>query len=350
MNSDRYFQEICRRVKPYNITTEGLKENGSMYFSYSGEPLCRVASDGVTYHFSEHLDTEEKKELCSLMAEISEETRAYVQAMENSLPLKAADLRDGYKLLCEHGNIVLAGKDMGGHGYEFVTWQYTYDRKGVTLGHYYHNDYVGAKEDFATRSGLINEHKLFKNEELQIIYRTLDQGQKHIPFLTFDQEQKMIELKKKIEHVSPKAVEVYKAEQEAQLEKSIFHVQIMVGDLEGDLLKIQKDAEGTVRLHELKLPATAAELQEAYGFQIRSGSFYQTVRCIRYPDMINDMTVIDLDCLNEAAKIIGQMDELQISELQFSVRGNPPEDEAQLKELCDSIHGPFHFIRNSLNM
>jgi len=270
--------------------------------------------------------------------------------MENSLPLKAADLRDGYKLLCEHGNIVLAGKDMGAHGYEFVTWQYTYDRQGVTLGHYYHNDYVGAKEDFATRSGLINEHKLFKNEELQEIYRALDQGQKHIPFLTFDQEQKMIELKKKIKHVSPKAVEAYKIEQEVQMEKPIFHVQIMVGDLEGDLLKIQKDAEGTVRLHELKLPAAAAELQEAYDFQIKNGSFYQTVRCIRYPDLISDMAAIDLDCLNKAAKVIDQMDELQIAELQLSIRGCPPEDESQLKELCDSVHGPLHLIQNTLKI
>ena len=350
MDNNRFFQEISRRVKSLNISAEGLKENGAMYFSYAGEPLCRVAPDGTNYYFSEHLDTEEKKELCSLVAEISEETRGYVLAMENAPSLKAVDLRDGYKLLCEHGNIVLAGKDMGEHGYEFVTWQYTYDHKGVTLGHYYHNDYAGVKEDFATRSGLISEHKLFKNEELQEIYRALDQGQKFTPYLTFDQEQKMIELKKRIERIAPKAVEAFKAEQEAQMEKPIFRIQIMAGDLEGDLLKVQKDAEGAVLMHELNLPATASKLQEAYDFQTKDGTFYQTARCIRYPDMINDMTVIDLDCLNEAAKIIDQMDELQISELQLSMRGNPPEDEAQLKELCDSIHGPLHFIRNSLNM
>lgn len=350
MNRDRYFQEICRRVKPYNIATEGLKENGTMYFSYASEPLCRVAPDGANYYFSEHLDTEEKKELCSLVAEISEETRVYVLAMENAPSLKAADLRDGYKLLCEHGNIVLAGKDMGEHGYEFVTWQYTYDRKGVTLGHYYHNDYAGAKEDFAIRSGLVSEYKLFQDEELQTVYRALDQGQKYIPYLTFDQEQKMIEIKKKIELVSPKAVEAYRTEQEAQMEKPIFRVQIMVGDLEEDLLKVQKDVEGAALLHELELPATAAELQEAYDFQIKNETFYQTVRCIRYPDMINDMTVVDLDCLNEAARIIDKMDELQVSELQLSMRGNPPEDEAQLKELCDGVHGPLYSIQNSLNM
>ncbi len=343
MNSDRYFQEICRRVKPYNIVAEGLKESESMYFSYAGEPLCRVVPDGITYHFSEHLDTEEKKGLCSLVTEISEETRVYMQAVENASPLKAADLRDGYKLLCEHENIILAGTDLGEHGYQFVTWRYTYDRKGVTLGHYYHNDYSGAKEDFAVRSGLINEHKLFDKEELIEVYRALDQGQKYIPYLTFDQEQKILELKKKIEHVSPKAVEAYKTEREAQMEKPIFHIQIVVGDLEEDLLRVQKDTEGVVLMHELKLPATPAELQDTYDFQTKNKTFYQTIQCIRYPEMINDLSAIDLDCLNEAAKKIDQMDDLQIAELQLSMRGHPPENEAQLKKLCDGIHGSLNF-------
>ena len=350
MNSNRYFQEISRRVTQLNISAEGIKENGAFYFSFDGAPLCHVAPNGANYHYPEHLNTEKKKGLCSLVAEISEETRIYVQALENASPLKVADLRDGYKLLCEHENIVLAGTDLGEHGYQFVTWRYTYDREGVTLGHYYHNDYSGAKEDFAVRSGLINQYKLFDKEELKEVYRALDQGQKYIPYLTFDQEQKLLELKKKIEQVSPKAVEAYKTEQEDQMEKPIFRIQIVAGDLEEDLLRVQKDTEGTILMHELKLPATPAELQDTYDFQTKNKTFYQTVQCIRYPDMINDMTVIDLDCLNEAAKIIDQMDELQIYELQFSMRGNPPEDEAQLKELCDSIHGPFHFIRNSLNM
>lgn len=350
MNSNRYFQEISRRLMQFNISAEGIKENGALYFSYAGEPLCHVAPDGANYHYSEHLDTEEKKGLCSLVAEISEETKIYVQAVENALPLKAVDLRDGYKRLCEHENIVLAGTDLGEHGYQFVTWRYTYDRKGVTLGHYYHNDYSGAKEDFAVRSGLINEHKLFDKEELKEVYRALDQGQKYIPYLTFDQEQKLLELKKKIEQVSPKAVEAYKTEQEDQMEKPIFRIQIVAGDLEEDLLRVQNDTEGAVLMHELKLPATASELQEAYDFQTKNETFYQTLKCIRYPDMVGDMSVIDLDCLNEAAKIIDQMDELQISELQLSMRCNPPDDEAQLKERCDNIHGPLHFIQNNLNM
>ena len=101
---------------------------------------------------------------------------------------------------------------MGKHGFQFVTWQYTYDRKGVTLGHYYQNDYAGAKEDFSVRSDLIDKHKLFEPEELKEIYRSLDQGLKYLPDLTYEHEHRMIELKEKLERIAPRAVAGYHAE------------------------------------------------------------------------------------------------------------------------------------------
>ncbi len=350
MKSERYFQEICHRVKPYNIETEGLKENGSMYFSYAGKSLCRVSPDGITYHFSEHLDTEKKKELCSLMTEISEEVRVYVQSVEKAPPLKAVDLRDGYKLLCEHEKIVLAGRDIGEYGYEFVTWQYTYDRKGVTLGHYYHNDYEGAKEDFAVRSGLVSEQRLLKNEELQVIYRALDQGQKYIPYLTFDQEQKILDLKKKIELTSPKAAESFKKEQEAQLEKPIFLVRLMAGDLERDLLKVHNDSEGNPLVHELILPATAEELKAAYDFGTKSETCYQTIQGIRYSIPVGDMAAADLNSLNESAKMIDQMSEMEIADLWISLRAYYLEYEYELKEICEEVLSPVTVMQNNLTM
>jgi hypothetical protein len=350
MNSERYFQEICRRVKPYNIETEGLKENGSMYFSYDGEPLCRVAPDGARYHFPEHLNTEEKKELCSLVTEIAEETRVYIQAMGNAPPFQAADLRDGYKLLGEYGNVVLAGKDMREYGFEFVTWKYTYDRKGVTLGHYYHNDYEGAKEDFAVRSGLVNEHKLFKDKELQAIYRTLEQGRSYIPFLAFDQEKEILNIQDRIKEISPKAVEAFKGEQAAQLEKPVFLVRLMAGDIENDLLKVQRDSEGDLLVHELMLPATDEELQAAYDFGAKNETCYQTIQGIRYPIPVGDMAAADLNSLNESAKMIDRMSEMEIADLWISLRAYYLEYEYELKGICEEVLRPLTIMQNNLTM
>lgn len=350
MNSDRYFQEICRRVKSYNIEAEGLKENGAFYFSFGGEPLCHVGPNGSNYHFTEHLDTEEKKALCSLVSEISEDTKAYVQAVENAPPLQAADLRDGYKLLGEYGNVVLAGKDLGEYGFEFVTWKYTYDRKGVTLGHYYHNDYEGVKEDFAVRSGLVNEQKLFKDKELQVIYRTLEQGRRYIPFLAFDQEKEILDIQGRIMEIFPKAVETFKEEQAAQLEKPIFLVRIMAGDIENGLLKVHEDSEREPLVHELMLPATDEELQAAYDFGAKNETCYQTIQGIRYPIPVGDMAAADLNSLNESAKMIDRMSEMEIADLWISLRAYYLEYEYELKEICEEVLRPSTIMQNNLTM
>ena len=46
-----------------------------------------------------------------------------------------------------------------------------YDRTGVVHGHYFMENYDAAKQDFATRSGLIQTEQLFSPEQLTEIYR-----------------------------------------------------------------------------------------------------------------------------------------------------------------------------------
>ncbi len=47
-----------------------------------------------------------------------------------------------------------------------MIWDRTYDNRAVCQGNYY-NDYAAAKENFATRSGLIDKDKLFSDEQLE---------------------------------------------------------------------------------------------------------------------------------------------------------------------------------------
>lgn len=72
-------------------------------------------------------------------------------------------------MLAEYDNVVLAGRELNSGGFEFVTWRQNYN--GVEHGNYFGNNYSGAKEDFATRSGLVNEKKLFSDEEYVEMYR-----------------------------------------------------------------------------------------------------------------------------------------------------------------------------------
>ena len=101
--------------------------------------------------------------------------------MEAAPLLETDGLSEDYRLLAEFNDVILAGHERDStYGVEFITWERTCDGSGLWQGHYYENDYDGAQQDFAERSGLIAQDRLFTNEQLAEIYRcihkTLDSG------------------------------------------------------------------------------------------------------------------------------------------------------------------------------
>ena len=90
----------------------------------------------------------------------------YMKLLETAPPLKAESLADGYRGLAEFNGTVLAGKKTL-LGAQFVTWAWDYDRRGVSNGHYYMEDYQTAKEDFTFRSGLMAREQVFDRERLE---------------------------------------------------------------------------------------------------------------------------------------------------------------------------------------
>ncbi len=112
------------------------------------------------------------------------------------------DLSERYKKLAEFNNCVLAAKEVDdGRGFEFVTWNYENDN--LYYGHYYGNDYVGAKEDFATRSTLINEDKIFTNDELFSISRCLEDTLNGAYKLDYDEQEILNDLLERIKSSIP---------------------------------------------------------------------------------------------------------------------------------------------------
>ena len=90
--------------------------------------------------------------------------------MEAAPQLKASGLDEDYRILADFGGTVLAGTPSK-YGVQFVTWDWDYDRTGVVHGHYFMENYDAAKQDFATRSGLIQKEQLFSPEQLTEIFR-----------------------------------------------------------------------------------------------------------------------------------------------------------------------------------
>ena len=106
--------------------------------------------------------------------------------------------------MADFGGAVLAGRERAaGQGYEFVTWIWDYEKVGVSHGHYYEDDFAGAKRDFAVRSGLISNASLFSKEELTELYRATEHLLADDPDLNDKQMKAIQEARIKIEFSVP---------------------------------------------------------------------------------------------------------------------------------------------------
>ena len=121
-------------------------------------------------------------------------------------PLKADGLSGDYRCLAEFNGTVLAAKYSEKYGFEFVTWDRTFDGKAVCQGNY-HSDYTTAKEDFATRSGLVNGDRLFGVDDLKYMHKCVAFTLENDDCLDFEQEKELSQLKEKLEDIIPNQAE-----------------------------------------------------------------------------------------------------------------------------------------------
>ena len=138
----------------------------------------------------------------SQIKKVMKETYDFCSAYAKAAPLKADGLSEKYRCLAEFNRTVLAAKYNEEYGFEFVTWDRTFDGKGVTQGNYY-SDYLAAKENFAIRSGLIDKNKLFSTEELEQIIKCVNFTARHNGDLRFEDCQYLKKLNEKISECLP---------------------------------------------------------------------------------------------------------------------------------------------------
>ena len=132
--------------------------------------LCHISGKGSVFYRREDVDTPQAEDALYRVEDIAAKTLEYMTAMKAAPQLKASGLDGDYRILADFGGTVLAGSPSK-YGVQFVTWDWDYDRTGVSHGHYFMENYDGAKQDFATRSGLIQKEQLFSPEQLTEIFR-----------------------------------------------------------------------------------------------------------------------------------------------------------------------------------
>lgn len=203
-----YLIETARNLAREDIGTEPI-EYDVLYVTLSGKRLCWVADSGYVGHYKEDVTSEHGQAVLDQTHDIARMTREYMTLMEQAPPLSASglDLKEGYKLLSEFNNIVLAGK-MTRYGAQFVTWERVGERTGLYQGNYYGpsggvREYAAAKRDFAVRSGLLPASALFTQEQLTEVYRSIHETLESAYPLTEDRQKCLESAAKQIERGVP---------------------------------------------------------------------------------------------------------------------------------------------------
>ena len=151
MKRDLYFKELAVVLGRAGFTPLP-QENDFLPVEYHGQRLCRVNAQGNVFYRQEEVDSPEREQA---------RVKVTIQAMGLSEP---------YQALAEFNGTVLAGR-LTSSGAKFVTWDWDFNHTGLNHGHYYEGNYVGAKRDFAIRSGLIPDERQFTTEQLVEIYQ-----------------------------------------------------------------------------------------------------------------------------------------------------------------------------------
>ena len=190
-------KEIARRLSEegYNFSFE----NGKFSVKLNCGDVIKIRKDDVL-HSSGNF-TDDGKEAFYALYHLNREVLDYCTAYEKSSELKADGLSEKYRCLAEFGGTVLAAKHTE-YGFEFVTWDRTYDGKAVCQGKYF-EDYAAAKENFATRSGLIDKDKLFGTDELEWLGKCVNFTMRHNGDLNFDDCECLKKLNEKISESLP---------------------------------------------------------------------------------------------------------------------------------------------------
>ena len=210
----RYLEEV--RIPLHRAGFGTLPVEGEQLpVLWNGTPLCRITGKGSVFYRRQDVDTPQAEDALFRVEYIAAKTLEYMTAMKTAPQLKASGLDEDYRILAGFGGTVLAGAPSK-YGVQFVTWDWDYDRTGVVHGHYFMENYDAAKQDFATRSGLIQKEQLFSPEQLTEIYRCCtDSVNEHFFELTDKQVELIHSVQQQIEICVPDLDERVRQQEEA---------------------------------------------------------------------------------------------------------------------------------------
>ena len=135
----RYLEETATRLRQNGFTVEPIEDHHLPVCWEKGR-LCRISGKGSVLYRQECVDVPGAQDALQSVIDIAKMTSEYMVILETAPRLKASGLDGDYRILADFGGTVLAGNPSK-YGVQFVTWDWDYDRTGVSHGHYFMENY-----------------------------------------------------------------------------------------------------------------------------------------------------------------------------------------------------------------
>ena len=198
---ERFLREVEQKLLHRELDAR-LLDDGLIHIRWNEKPLCSVDRDGIVRFRPADITGPEVDRQLRTVTQTAAQVKEYMQIFDRAPALKVVGLDDTYKVLADFGDAVLAGQ-FGKTGARFVTWEWDFVRKGVHAGHYHMGNYEAAKLDFAARAGLINEQRLFSDEQLGVIRNACAFALEDDATLSYAEEKQLHSVQEQIELLLP---------------------------------------------------------------------------------------------------------------------------------------------------
>ena len=198
---EQFLQEVERKLLRRELDAK-LLEDGMIHIKWNEKPLCSVDRDGIVRFRPADITGPEVDRQLRTVIQAAGQVKEYMRIFERAPALKAVGLQDTFKVLADFGDALLAGRSCK-TGAKFVTWEWDFDRQGVHAGHYFMENYEDAKLDFAARAGLINEQRLFSDEQLAVIRNACAFALEDDATLSYAEEKQLQSVQEQIELLLP---------------------------------------------------------------------------------------------------------------------------------------------------
>ena len=198
---ERFLREVEQKLLHKELDAR-LLEDALIYVRWNEKPLCSVDRDGIVRFRPADITGPEVDRQLRTVTQTAAQVKEYIRIFVRAPALKVTGLDDTYKVLADFGDAVLAGRCCK-TGAKFVTWEWDFDRQGVHAGHYHMENYEAAKLDFAVRAGLINEQRLFSDEQLAVIRNACELALEADATLSYAEEKQLRSVQEQIELLLP---------------------------------------------------------------------------------------------------------------------------------------------------